>query len=84
MIVRCLVDGCGHAALIDRHRYFTDPRDWSREGPSIRFRRACRTRQAPVEYTRYGDAREDPLSRAAPGLIGGSVPCLRQIVLRAR
>lgn len=68
MVVRCLAQGCGHAALIDQRRYFSSPRDWPREGPSTRFRCLCGGRQATVRYTRNADAGEGPIHPAALSL----------------
>lgn len=67
MVVRCSIEGCGNAALIDQRRYFTNPRDWPREGASTRFRCVCGGRQATVSYTRDAYAKEgtiDPASLA--------------------
>lgn len=68
MVVRCLAEGCDHAALLDQRRYFASARDWPREGPSTRFRCLCGSRQAEVRYTRHEDAEEGAIHPAALAL----------------
>lgn len=68
LVVRCLASNCGHAALIDQRRYFSNARDWPRAGVSSRFRCLCGSRQASVSYTNDAYAAEGPIHFAALAL----------------